>query len=468
MTNLKKLGLTALAGSLVATTGYAGALDVTGAAKVSYVAADETESSGNPFSMTRDINFAGSGEMDNGMTISYFQLLSAGSFSSSGLTLDMGDAGVLKLSNGTAGGHGISAYEDKMPTANEQVWDDLDGEANGLVIQALIDPGDYVITEQFVYMGTTKQLTFYEANTVGSPIDDQGLIPEKLEETILNIKSQHGVMPKMLYTIPEHQNPTGSTLPKSRKLEILDICHKYGIPILEDDCYVDNRFEGDPEPAFATLDDSGMVIYVGSFSKLIAPGLRMGFFTASDEVIDRALSVKVGSGPNQFTAYAIDGFLRSNLESQKSTYDKILKDKKESMEKGLVDFFSNTSAKWSSPKGGCYTWIEMTDGANLTEVRDEVFSRGVGYIAGDMFAPNGDGQNDFFYTHFAAIYNDVHLTVVNRWGIVVYESISYQNDWNGVNSKGNPLSEGTYYFFLTFDEGKEKNQGIVQIIINSN
>ena len=91
-------------------------------------------------------------------------------------------------------------------------------------------------------MGTTKQLTFYEANTVGSPIDDQGLIPEKLEETILNIKSQHGVMPKMLYTIPEHQNPTGSTLPKSRKLEILDICHKYGIPILEDDCYVDNRF----------------------------------------------------------------------------------------------------------------------------------------------------------------------------------------------------------------------------------
>ena len=133
MTNLKKLGLSALAGSLVATTGYAGALDVTGAAKVSYVSKDETEVTGNPFSMTRDINFAGSGEMDNGMTISYFQLLSAGAFSSSGLTLDMGDAGVLKLSNGTAGGHGIAAYEDKMPTANEQVWDDLDGEANGLV-----------------------------------------------------------------------------------------------------------------------------------------------------------------------------------------------------------------------------------------------------------------------------------------------------------------------------------------------
>ena len=133
MTNLKKLGLTALAGSLVATTGYAGALDVTGAAKVSYVSADTTESSGNPFSMTRDINFAGSGEMDNGMTISYHQLLSAGAFSSSGLKLDMGDAGVLSFANGTSQGHGIGAYEDKMPTAAENVWDDMDGQANGVL-----------------------------------------------------------------------------------------------------------------------------------------------------------------------------------------------------------------------------------------------------------------------------------------------------------------------------------------------
>jgi outer membrane protein OmpU len=133
MTNLKKIGLTALAGSLVATTAYAGALDVAGAAKVSYVSADETESSGNPFSMTRDLTFSGSGEMDNGMTINYFQMLSAGGFSSSGLKLDMGDAGTLSFANGTSQGHGISAYEDKMPTAAEQVWDDLDGQLNGVL-----------------------------------------------------------------------------------------------------------------------------------------------------------------------------------------------------------------------------------------------------------------------------------------------------------------------------------------------
>ena len=132
MTNLKKLGLTALAGSLVASTSYAGALDVAGGAKVTYVSKDETEVTGNPFSMTRDITFSGSGEMDNGMTISYFQMLSAGSFSSSGLTLDMGDAGKLTLGNGSNMGAGISAYKDKMPTAAEEVYDDLDGEANGI------------------------------------------------------------------------------------------------------------------------------------------------------------------------------------------------------------------------------------------------------------------------------------------------------------------------------------------------
>ena len=133
MTNLKKLGLTALAGSLVATAGYAGSLDLSGAAKVNYASGNSGSNNGNPFSMTRDVSMKGSGEMDNGMTISYVQSLTAAAFSSSSLTLDMGDSGSLTFTNGTSGGHGISAYEDKMPTANEQVWDDLDGEANGVL-----------------------------------------------------------------------------------------------------------------------------------------------------------------------------------------------------------------------------------------------------------------------------------------------------------------------------------------------
>ena len=131
MTNIKKIGLSALAGSLVATSAFAGALDVTGAAKLIYVSQDETETTGNPYSMSKGITFSGSGDLDNGMTINYSYIMSDAAFSSSSLKLDMGDMGVASFGSESSP-HGINAYTDKMPTAGEQVWDDLDGQANGL------------------------------------------------------------------------------------------------------------------------------------------------------------------------------------------------------------------------------------------------------------------------------------------------------------------------------------------------
>ena len=130
MTNVKKLGLTALAGSLVATSAYAGALDVTGTAKVTYASLDESEVTGNPYSMSQGIGFAGSGDLDIG-TLSYTYTSTNMAFSSSNLKLDMGDTGTLSFANG-ASLTGMQAYYDKMPTAGEQVWDDLDGQANGV------------------------------------------------------------------------------------------------------------------------------------------------------------------------------------------------------------------------------------------------------------------------------------------------------------------------------------------------
>ena len=131
MTNMKKLGLTALAGSLAATSAFAGAVDVSGTAKVTYVTQDESEVTGNPYSMNQGLGFSGSGDLDNGMSIAYQYTMTNSAFSSSSLKLDMGDSGTLSFSNG-AGTTGISAYDDVMPTAGEEVWDDLDGQANGI------------------------------------------------------------------------------------------------------------------------------------------------------------------------------------------------------------------------------------------------------------------------------------------------------------------------------------------------
>ena len=131
MTNVKKLGLTALAGSLVATSGYAGALDVTGTAKVIYASQDETEVTGNPYSMSQGMGFSGSGDIDDIGTISYTYSATNMALSSSNLKLDMGDNGNLHFGTGSSA-TGMQAYYDKMPTAGEQVWDDLDGQANGV------------------------------------------------------------------------------------------------------------------------------------------------------------------------------------------------------------------------------------------------------------------------------------------------------------------------------------------------
>ena len=130
MTNIKKIGLTALAGTLAATSAYAGALDVSGSASVKFTSLGTTEHTGNNYSMGQAITFAGGGDLDNGMAIAYSYTMTNAAFSNSSLKLDMGDMGSLHFAEGTSIA-GIGAYRDKMPTAGEQVWDDLDGEANG-------------------------------------------------------------------------------------------------------------------------------------------------------------------------------------------------------------------------------------------------------------------------------------------------------------------------------------------------
>ena len=134
MNNLKKLGFTALAGSLVATSAYAGALDVSGTAKVKYVSQDETETTGNSYSSDKAISFSGSGDLDNGMSVSYVYTMTDAAFSSTKVSLDMGDAGTLSIMNGTDTA-GIGKYDDVMPTAGEEVWDDVDATDAGVVDQ---------------------------------------------------------------------------------------------------------------------------------------------------------------------------------------------------------------------------------------------------------------------------------------------------------------------------------------------
>ena len=275
-------------------------------------------------------------------------------------------------------------------TAEDIVLTSGSGEAINMLIQAMTDPGDVLLTEEYVYLGTMRQMRLWSANVVGVKCDDDGIIPEALDETI-RAQSAAGRRVKFLYTIPTFQNPLGWTTTLERRQRMLEICQSHGVPVLEDDCYVDLRFEGEDVASISSMDDSGGVLYVGSMSKIIAPGMRMGYLVAPEIVRERALSFKSG-GVNQFAALAIEEYLRNHMYDHIDEENQALRVKRDAMLAALGEHFGNR-ATWSKPEGGLYLWVTMPEGTDLARFQDQSFSEGVGYYNGTMFSPEGNGAN---------------------------------------------------------------------------
>ena len=265
------------------------------------------------------------------------------------------------------------------------------GEAIGMLIQALTDPGDVVLTEEFFYLGTMRQMRRFGTDVVGIKCDHEGIIPQELEAT-LERQAGLGKKVKYLYTIPTFQNPLGWTMTLERRKQVLEVTRRHGIPVFEDDCYVDLRFEGEDVTSFHSLDDTGSVIYVGSFSKILAPGMRMGYMVAPQEVIQRAMSFKAGGGVNQFAALAIEEYLRNNMYQHIEEENRALVIKRDAMIASLGENFGS-AATWLVPQGGLYVWVEMPEGTDLAAFQEQSFREGVGFYNGTMFSPEGRGAN---------------------------------------------------------------------------
>ena len=266
------------------------------------------------------------------------------------------------------------------------------GEAISLVIQALTNPGDTVLTEEFVYLGTLRSMRRYQAQVVGVPCDEYGIIPQALEDLLGRLQAE-GKPPKYLYTIPTFQNPLGWTMTLERRRQILEITRRYGVPVFEDDCYIDLRFEGEDVASFHSLDDSGQVIYAGSFSKTIAPGMRMGYLVAPPEVLAHAWSFKMGGAVNYFTALTIADYMQNgDIAGHIREQNAALRVKRDAMLASLGENFGDRAA-WTRPEGGLYIWLTLPEGADLAGLQEQAFAEGVGYYNGTMFSPEGRGAN---------------------------------------------------------------------------
>ena len=260
------------------------------------------------------------------------------------------------------------------------------------VIALLVDPGDTVISEEFFYVGTLRHMRYYGADVVGVPMDEEGMRADELAR-ILGELSSRGKKPKLMYTIPSYQNPWGSMMSLERRRAIVDVVREHGVPVLEDDCYVDLRYEGDtPPPAMCSLDDSGQMMYVSSFSKIVGPGVRMGWVAVPREMAGRLNAIRMDGGPNQLAAMALAGYLSDDMYPHIDEVSAIIREKRDAMLSALGEHFPPT-CRWTKPKGGLFLWLELPEEADTQVLHDKAFEAGVGYAPGVIFSPSGDKRN---------------------------------------------------------------------------
>jgi 2-aminoadipate transaminase len=259
-------------------------------------------------------------------------------------------------------------------------------QAISLVCQAFLKPGDTIITEEFSYSGSINCFRKYEANMVGIPVDDEGMNTDALDEALRDL-DRKGTLPKFVYSIGTNQNPTGTMMPVHRREKLLQITQRYGIPVVDDDCYADLLF-GIPAPTSLYAMDPETVIHIGSFSKIMGPGMRLGFFSAKEEWLQKVLAWKIDGGTNNFAAFVAAEYFKDHLWDHVDEINGIVKSKLDVVVEQL-DANKDAFIEHSNPKGGLFIWIKLPDDADPNRILELANERGVRYGTGKAFHSGG-------------------------------------------------------------------------------
>ncbi len=261
-------------------------------------------------------------------------------------------------------------------------------QAMDLLCKALIDRGDVILVENPSFLGNLQCMKLYEARLIPVNSDDDGLLPDHLEFLIKKYP------PKMLYTIPTFQNPTGRTLSMTRRKRVAELAEQYGMIVAEDDPYRDLRYEGETLPTIKSFDQSGWVVYFGSFSKTISPGLRVGYMAGDSDILRRCVIGKQSSDVHtaNLTQAIVDQFLRRNLLPGHIReiclgYSKQLN----AMMDHLKSFPSGV--RYTKPEGGLFIWMELPEQVNALTLLQKAVEQKVAYGPGTHFYVDGGHEN---------------------------------------------------------------------------
>jgi len=265
-----------------------------------------------------------------------------------------------------------------------------------LVGLVLIDPGDVVMVEAPTYLGALSAFDPFEPDYVSVPTDDDGIIPEKLEEMVVDLKKK-GKKIKFLYVIPTFQNPAGYTLSLERRKRIVEIAEEQDFLIVEDDPYSYLVYEGERPPCVKSFDNSDHVIYLSTFSKTFVPGFRLGWIVAHKDIIRRiaiskqAADLCTGAYMQYITyLYMQKGHFMKHIEAMRDIY----KVKHGAMLEALDKYMSDIpGVYWSKPKGGFFVWLVLPETVDCDQLFDKAIEHKVVYVRGSAFFADGQGKN---------------------------------------------------------------------------
>jgi 2-aminoadipate transaminase len=248
-------------------------------------------------------------------------------------------------------------------------------QALDLVNQALLARGDTVVVEQESYQGALTRLTRLGVNVVGIPLDPDGMRMDALAATLAGLKAR-GVRPKYIYTIPTVQNPTGSIMPEARRAEMLRLADAYGVPIFEDDCYADLTWDGKRPRAIHAMAENGNVIHIGSFSKSIAPALRVGFVVAPWQIMAQMLALKTDAGSGALEQMVLAEYCAPHFSTHVPELTRGLRAKLDTLVEALNAQFG-TAAEFEAPKGGIFLWVKLPDNVDTLKLYQVALKDGV-------------------------------------------------------------------------------------------
>jgi 2-aminoadipate transaminase len=266
-------------------------------------------------------------------------------------------------------------------------------QALDLVTRIFVDPGDVVLAEAPSYVGALGVFRSYQADIVHVPMDDEGLIPEALEETLRDLTAA-GRRVKLCYTVPNHHNPAGVTLSGRRRPMIVDIAAKYGVLILEDDPYGLLGFDGDPLCSLQVLNPEG-VVYLGSFSKTFSPGIRVGWAVAPHAVREKLILASEAAilCPSSFSQASVSSYLADHdWRGQVKRFREMYGERSRATLAALADLVP--SARWTIPHGGFYVWVTLPEGLDATSMLPRAVTERVAYVPGTAFFGDGQGRRN--------------------------------------------------------------------------